>query len=41
MKAIKQLIRFGYEQALSCIFPVIIFASCDNKVYRSAFPVKI
>lgn len=27
MKAIKQLIRFGYEQALSCIFPVIIFAS--------------
>lgn len=27
MRAIQQLIRFGYEQALSCIFPVIIFAS--------------
>lgn len=27
MRAMKQLIRFGYEQALSCIFPVIIFAS--------------
>lgn len=27
MKAMKQLIRFGYQQALSCIFPVIIFAS--------------
>ncbi|CAM3827666.1 DUF817 domain-containing protein [Mesobacillus thioparans] len=27
MKAIKQLVRFGWEQALSCIFPVVIFAS--------------
>lgn len=27
MRAIKQLFRFGYEQALSCVFPVIIFAS--------------
>lgn len=25
--ALKQLLRFGWEQALSCLFPVIIFAS--------------
>ncbi|MFD1336791.1 DUF817 domain-containing protein [Oceanobacillus iheyensis] len=27
MRALKQLIRFGREQALSCLFPVVIFAS--------------
>lgn len=27
MKAIKQLYLFGWQQALSCIFPVVIFAS--------------
>jgi uncharacterized membrane protein YoaT (DUF817 family) len=27
MMAIKQLLRFGWEQALSCLFPVVIFAS--------------
>ncbi|WP_077622602.1 DUF817 domain-containing protein [Sediminibacillus massiliensis] len=27
MRAIKQLIHFGWEQALSCLFPVVIFAS--------------
>jgi uncharacterized membrane protein YoaT (DUF817 family) len=27
VKSIKQLFRFGLEQALSCIFPVVIFAS--------------
>lgn len=27
MRALKQLIRFGWEQALSCLFPVVIFAS--------------
>lgn len=27
MRALKQLIRFGWEQALSCIFPVVIFSS--------------
>ncbi|WP_286164806.1 MULTISPECIES: DUF817 domain-containing protein [Clostridia] len=27
MRAIKQLVRFGWEQALSCLFPVVIFAS--------------
>lgn len=26
-RALKQLIRFGWEQALSCLFPVVIFAS--------------
>ncbi|WP_404433562.1 DUF817 domain-containing protein [Sutcliffiella horikoshii] len=25
--AIKQLVRFGWQQALSCVFPVVIFAS--------------
>ena len=24
---LKQLVRFGWEQALSCLFPVVIFAS--------------
>ncbi|MCG1010372.1 DUF817 domain-containing protein [Salinicoccus sp. ID82-1] len=27
MRAMKQLVRFGWAQALSCIFPVVIFAS--------------
>ncbi|XXM70572.1 DUF817 domain-containing protein [Lysinibacillus sphaericus] len=27
MRAFKQLVRFGREQALSCLFPVVIFAS--------------
>ena len=27
MKALKQLVRFGWEQAQSCLFPVVIFAS--------------
>ena len=27
MRALKQLFRFGWEQALSCIFPVVIFVS--------------
>ncbi|WAA12467.1 DUF817 domain-containing protein [Fervidibacillus halotolerans] len=27
MHSIKQLVHFGWEQALSCIFPVVIFAS--------------
>ncbi|WP_088072528.1 DUF817 domain-containing protein [Gottfriedia luciferensis] len=27
MRALKQLFRFGWEQALSCLFPVVIFAS--------------
>jgi uncharacterized membrane protein YoaT (DUF817 family) len=27
MRALKQLIRFGWEQAMSCLFPVVIFAS--------------
>jgi len=27
MRALKPLIRFGWEQALSCIFPVVIFSS--------------
>ncbi|MCA1054422.1 DUF817 domain-containing protein [Rossellomorea aquimaris] len=27
MRALKQLARFGYSQALSCLFPVVIFAS--------------
>jgi uncharacterized membrane protein YoaT (DUF817 family) len=27
MIALKQLVRFGFEQALSCLFPVVIFAS--------------
>ena len=27
MKALKQLVRFGWEQAKSCLFPVVIFAS--------------
>ncbi len=26
-RAFKQLVRFGWEQALSCLFPVVIFAS--------------
>ncbi|MCY8298358.1 DUF817 domain-containing protein, partial [Bacillus inaquosorum] len=26
MRALKQLVRFGWEQALSCLFPVVIFA---------------
>ncbi|XKG84215.1 DUF817 domain-containing protein [Sutcliffiella horikoshii] len=25
--AVKQLVRFGWQQALSCVFPVVIFAS--------------
>ncbi len=24
MRALKQLVRFGWEQALSCLFPVVI-----------------
>jgi uncharacterized membrane protein YoaT (DUF817 family) len=24
---LKQLVHFGWEQALSCLFPVVIFAS--------------
>src|SRR5690606_40495631 len=27
MRAFQQLVRFGWEQALSCLFPVVIFAS--------------
>src|SRR5690606_9622182 len=27
MQFLTQLIRFGYQQAMSCIFPVIIFAT--------------
>jgi uncharacterized membrane protein YoaT (DUF817 family) len=27
MKSLKQLVRFGWEQAQSCLFPVVIFAS--------------
>ncbi|MFP7170485.1 DUF817 domain-containing protein [Terribacillus sp. 7520-G] len=27
MEALTQLVRFGWEQALSCLFPVVIFAS--------------
>ena len=27
MRALKKLVRFGWEQALSCLFPVVIFAS--------------
>ncbi len=27
VRALKQFIRFGWEQALSCLFPVVIFAS--------------
>ncbi|MFC3419520.1 DUF817 domain-containing protein [Salinicoccus hispanicus] len=27
MRALEQLVRFGWAQALSCIFPVVIFAS--------------
>ncbi len=27
MRAVKQLVRFGWEQALSCLFPVVIFVS--------------
>ncbi len=27
IRSIKQLVRFGWEQALSCLFPVVIFAS--------------
>ncbi|MEG7336758.1 DUF817 domain-containing protein [Bacillus sp. 0102A] len=27
MRALKQLFHFGWEQALSCLFPVVIFAS--------------
>ncbi|WAA09367.1 DUF817 domain-containing protein [Fervidibacillus albus] len=27
MRSIQQLVRFGWEQALSCLFPVVIFAS--------------
>ncbi|WP_166242902.1 DUF817 domain-containing protein [Paenibacillus turpanensis] len=27
MGALKQLVRFGWQQALSCVFPVVIFAS--------------
>ncbi|MDV2686912.1 DUF817 family protein, partial [Alkalihalophilus lindianensis] len=26
-KSVEQLVRFGWEQALSCLFPVVIFAS--------------
>lgn len=27
MRAIKQIVLFGWEQALSCLFPAVIFAS--------------
>ncbi|MFZ0369198.1 MAG: DUF817 domain-containing protein, partial [Halobacillus sp.] len=27
MRALKQLVFFGWQQALSCLFPVVIFAS--------------
>jgi uncharacterized membrane protein YoaT (DUF817 family) len=27
MKALKQLVRFGWQQSLSCLFPVVIFAA--------------
>lgn len=27
MRALNQLVRFGWEQSLSCLFPVVIFAS--------------
>lgn len=27
VRALKQLVRFGWEQALSCVFPAVIFAS--------------
>ncbi len=27
MRALKQIVHFGWEQALSCLFPVVIFAS--------------
>lgn len=27
MRAIKQIVHFGWEQALSCLFPAVIFAS--------------
>ncbi|MFQ3546060.1 DUF817 domain-containing protein [Halobacillus rhizosphaerae] len=27
MKVVRQLVHFGWEQALSCLFPVVIFAS--------------
>lgn len=27
MRALKQFARFGWVQALSCLFPVVIFAS--------------
>lgn len=27
MRAVEQLVRFGWAQALSCVFPVVIFAS--------------
>ena len=27
MRSLKQLVRFSWEQALSCLFPVVIFAS--------------
>lgn len=27
MRVLKQLVRFGWEQALSCLFPAVIFAS--------------
>lgn len=27
MAASKQVVRFGWEQALSCLFPAVIFAS--------------
>ena len=27
MRALTQLVHFGWQQALSCLFPVVIFAS--------------
>ncbi|WP_409299376.1 DUF817 domain-containing protein [Peribacillus sp. SCS-26] len=38
MRASKQLVRFGLEQALSCLFPVVIFASLAVTKFL-AFPL--
>lgn len=42
IRAFKQLVRFGWEQALSCLFPVVIFASLaltKNDAY--SFPAAV
>src|SRR5690606_28164849 len=38
VRAFKQLVHFGWQQALSCLFPVVIFASLAlTKIIRLTF----